>query len=88
MSDNFRTVYEWARSKDEAKAAAKSQAKRIERSKKQVDLSMPGRLDIVAGAFVTLQGFREGVDGRIKVMTVRHSLNRGGWITTILGEGS
>lgn len=88
MSDNFRSVYEWVRTEDEAKAAAKSKAKRIERSKKQVELSMPGRLDMVAGAFVTLSGFRDGVDGRIKIVAVRHSVSRSGWTTSITGEGA
>jgi phage protein D len=88
MSDNFRSVYEWVRTEDEAKAAAKAKAGRIERSKRRVELSMPGRLDIVAGAFVTLSGFREGVDGRIKVVTVKHSITRSGWLTSITGEGA
>ena len=58
MSDNFRSVYEWATTKDEAKAAAKSQAKRIERSKKSVEVTMPGTLAIVAGAVGAFIGYR------------------------------
>lgn len=84
--DNFRSVYEYAGSKEEAEAAAKSKAKRIERSKRQFELSMPGRLDMVAGSFVTLSGFRDGVDGRIKIVSVRHSVTRSGWTTSISGE--
>lgn len=88
MSDNFRTVYEWATTKDEAKAAAKSHAKRIERAKKSVEISMPGTLSIVAGAFVNLSGFRQGVSGRFKVVSVRHSVSRSGWTTSFTAEGS
>lgn len=88
MSDNFRTVYEWATTKDEAKAAAKSHAKRIERAKKSVEISMPGTLSVVAGSFVTLAGFRAGVSGRFKVVSVRHSVSRSGWTTSFTAEGS
>lgn len=88
MSDNFRSVYEWATTKDEAQAAAKSQAKRIERSKKSVEITMPGTLAVVAGSVVILSGFRDGVDGRFKAVSVRHSLSRSGWTTTISGEGA
>ena len=88
MSDNFRSVYEWATTKDEAKAAAKSQAKRIERSKKKLDATMPGTLSIVAGSVVNMAGFRDGVDGSFKIVSVRHSLSRSGWTTTLTGEGA
>jgi phage protein D len=88
MSDNFRTVYEWARTKDEAKAAAKSQAKRIERAKKAVELAMPGSLDMVAGAVVSLSGFRQGIDGKYKIVSVTHSVTRSGWTTRISAEGA
>lgn len=88
MSDNFRTVYEYARTKDEAKAAAKSQAKRIERAKRAVEITMPGTLSVVAGAIVNLSGFREGVAGRYKIVSVRHSLSRSGWFTSFSAEGA
>ena len=71
-----------------AKASAKASAKRIARSKRQVELTMPGRNDIVAGMVVTLAGFRNGVSGRWKIMTVRHTLSRSGWLTAITGEAA
>lgn len=86
--DNFREVYGWATTPDEAKAKAKTQAKRIERSKKQVELTMPGNSAIVAGMHVNLTNFRQGISGRYKVITVRHSLSRSGWTTSITGEGA
>ncbi len=88
MSDNFRSVYEWATTKDEAKAAAKSHAKRLERSKKRVSITMPGTLAIQAGAFVSLTGFRPGVSGRFKVVSVTQSLSRSGWTTRFEAEGA
>lgn len=87
-ADNFRSVYEYATTKDEAKAAAKSQAKRIERSKKSVTLTMPGTLDVIAGAFVNLSRFRDGVNSRYKVVSVRHSVTRSGWTTSLTCEGA
>jgi len=69
-----------------AKASAKSTAKRIARSKAGIDLTMPGRLDIVAGMHVTLEGFREGIAGKWKVVTVRHTISRNGWLTARTGE--
>lgn len=88
MSDNFRSVYEWVSTKDEAKSAAKSQAKRIERGKKKLEVTMPGTLAIPAGSVVNMSGFRNGVAGRFKITQVRHTLNRSGWTTTLSGEGA
>lgn len=88
MSDNFREVYGWATTKDEAKAAAKTTAKRIERAKASIDLTMPGRIDIVAGMHVTLVGFRDGVSGKWKIISVRHTVSRNGWLTAISGEAA
>ncbi len=88
MSDNFREVYGYVTTMDEAKAAAKTQAKRIERSKKAVEITMPGNTAIVAGMHVNLAGFRSGISGRYKVVTVRHSVSRSGFTTTITGEAA
>lgn len=88
MSDNFREVYGWARTPDEAKAAAKTTAKRIERAKATVDLTMPGRIDLVSGMHITLTGFRDGINGKWKVVTVRHTISRNGWLTAITGESA
>jgi phage protein D len=86
--DNFREVYGWVRTQDEAKASAKSAAKRIQSSKASVDITMPGRIDIVAGMHITLTGFRDGVNGKWKAVTVRHTISRSGWLTAITGEAA
>lgn len=88
MADNFREVYGWVRTADEAKAAAKTTAKRIERSKASIDITMPGRIDVVAGMHITLAGFRDGVSGKWKVISVRHTISRSGWLTAISGEAA
>lgn len=73
---------------ESAKQSAKSTAKRVARSKRQVELSMPGRIDAVAGMHITLVGFRQGISGKWKVIEVRHTLSRSGWITAIKGEAA
>ncbi len=88
MSENFREVYGWARTMDEGKAKAKNAAKRIGYSKRVLEVTMPGNTAIVAGMHVTMQGFRDGINGRFKVKTVRHTLSRAGFTTTITGEAA
>ena len=88
MSDNFREIYAFARSKTEAETAAKSAAKRIEREKASLDLTMPGRIEIIAGMHLNLAGFRTGIAGRWKVVTVRHTVSRSGWLTNIEAEAA
>lgn len=77
-----------AANEDEAKAQAKTAASRIGRSTRQFDLSLPGRLDIVAGGKVSLSGFRDGVNGEWLVKDVKHRLDSSGWSMTVSGEGS
>ena len=86
--ENFRAHYAYVTTPDEAKVAAQSQAKRIERSKKGVEITLPGTTGIVAGAILNLSGFRQGLSGRYKVVAVKHSLSRSGWTTTISGTGA
>lgn len=75
-------------SPEEAKATAKSQATRIERSKKAATLNLPGRADIVAGAVVVTSQFRTEINGRFKVVEVKHTVNRSGWTTSLNCEGA
>jgi phage protein D len=77
-----------AADEDEAKAQAKTAAKRIARSSRSFDISLPGRLDIVAGGKVSLSGFRDGVNGEWLVKDVKHRLDSSGWSMTVSGEGS
>lgn len=71
-----------------AKETAKTTAKRISRSKKQITLTMPGNPLVVAGMHINLSLFRAGISGRYKAISVRHSLSRSGFTTTITGEGA
>lgn len=77
-----------AATEEEAKAVAKTTAKRIARITRKMSLSLPGRLDIVAGGKVTLTGFREGVNGEWLVKSVRHRIDSSGWSMSVEGEGS
>lgn len=77
-----------ASSEPEAKAQAKTISKRIARSTRSLELSLPGRLDIVAGGKVTLAAFREGVNGKWLVKTVQHRLDSRGWSMRVSGEGA
>lgn len=77
-----------AASEPEAKAVAKTTAKRIARATRSFEIALPGRLDIVAGGKITLSGFREGVNGQWLVKSVRHRLDAGGWSMTVSGEGA
>jgi phage protein D len=77
-----------ASSEEEAKAQAKTAAERIGRSTRQFELTLPGRLDIVAGGKVSLGGFRDGVNGEWLVKEVRHRMDSQGWSMSVSGEGS
>ena len=72
----------------QAKAQAKTVAKRIARSSRSFEISLPGRLDIVAGGKVSLSGFREGVNGEWLVKSIRHRIDSRGWSMTASGEGA
>jgi uncharacterized protein len=72
----------------EATAIATTTAKRIARSTRNFEITLPGRLDIVAGGKVNLTGFREGVNGEWLVKQVRHRIDPNGWSMTVSGEGA
>lgn len=71
-----------------AKQTTKATAKRIARAKKSCELSMPGNVSLVAGMHVNLAGFRDGNSGKYKLLTVRHSITRSGWTTSVTAEGA
>lgn len=77
-----------AASEPEAKAIAKTTAKRIARATRSFEITLPGRLDIVAGGKINLTGFREGVNGNWLMKNVRHRIDSGGWSMTVSGEGA
>ena len=85
---NFREHYGWVTTPEEGKAAAKTTARRIERSKKRVEISMPGTLEIVSGMVINLADFRPQISGRYKVLVVRQSVSRSAWTTSITCEGA
>jgi phage protein D len=74
--------------KETTKQTVKSTAKRIARSKKQCTLTLLGNISLVAGMHVNLTGFRQGNSGRYKVLTVRQSVSRSGWTTSLTCEGA
>lgn len=77
-----------AASEEDAKAQAKTAAKRIGSKTRTFEIELPGRLDIVAGGKVNLQGLRDGMDGEWLVKEVRHRLDDNGWSMTASGEGA
>ncbi len=88
LDENTFTPSTVASSEEEAKAIAKTTAKRIARATRSFELTLPGRLDIVAGGKVNLTGFREGVNGEWLVKNVRHRIDSGGWSMSVSGEGA
>lgn len=71
----------------DAEKAAKTTAKRIARASRKIELSLPGRLDIVAGGKVTLSGIRDGANGSWLVKSITHRIDSGGWSMSVSGEG-
>jgi hypothetical protein len=76
-----------AASEPEAKAIAKTTAKRIARATRSFSISLPGRLGIIAGGKITLAGFRNGVNGQWLVKNVSNRIDSQGWAMTVSGEG-
>ena len=70
-------------SKGGASAAAKATANRARRAEFTLNLSLPGRPDIVAERTLRAQGIKEGVDGLWTVDSVVHNLSRSGWDTAL-----
>lgn len=72
--------------KEMALAAARSELDRRERRKVTVSVTLPGRTDLVAEGRVILAGFRDGVDGEWSITRAEHSMDGGGYVTTIEAE--
>lgn len=71
-----------------ARAAAQAEADRRRRRGGTLSLTMPGRTDLVAEARLVLAGFREGVDGQWVITRAEHSLDDGGYSTSVEAERS
>lgn len=71
----------------EAKAAAKAKAKKLKRDTITASCGVVGDPTIKAGADLTFQGVRTGVDGKkFVIKTVRHSFSKSGFTSNIDAE--
>lgn len=71
---------------DDAGYAAASEARRLEAASGRLTLDLIGRADLAAEGFLTLAGFRDGIDGVWKILSVEHELTPSGFRTTVEGE--
>lgn len=69
-----------------ALAAARADLQRRERGMKTISLTMPGNYDLVAEGVLVTAGFRPGLDQDWLIRRVEHSLDAGGWVSTVEGE--
>lgn len=69
-----------------ALSAARSELDRRERRKVTVSVTLPGRTDLVAEGRLILSGFRDGVDGQWSITRAEHSMDNGGYSTTVEAE--
>lgn len=71
-------------SASEAMTAADNHMILHERGEFEADLTLPGDPNLVAGAEITLLGFKpENINGRYLAKTVSHSITKSGWTTGI-----
>lgn len=67
----------------EAQKAADSRLQSLRAGEVRISLQMPGRPDVNAEGLVTLQEFREYVDGTWNVKSITHDLGSNGYVTTV-----
>lgn len=67
----------------EAQKAADSRLQSLRAGEVRISLQMPGRPEVNAEGLVTLQEFREYVDGTWNVKSITHDLGSGGYVTTV-----
>jgi uncharacterized protein len=73
--------------KEMAVAAAKAEAAKRDRKKSTLTITIPGRPDVAAESPLTLEGFRDGVDGEWIVTRVTHRLDKsGGYVCDLEAE--
>lgn len=70
----------------EARRAADAKLKAFQRGKASLDLTLPGRPDLIAEGKVALTGFRPGVDGLWLVTRVEHALSGAGYTCSVTAE--
>lgn len=71
------------RDEDEAKKAAESRLQSLKAGEVRISLKMPGRPEINADGEITLQRFREYVDGKWVIKQVTHELSGSGLSTSV-----
>lgn len=64
--------------REDAEAAAKSKLEELNRRTLSASLSLPGDSALVAEASLTLEGFRDGVDGDYTITRVEHRFTKSG----------
>ena len=69
--------------KDEAKIAAKSKLKELNRGTTEISLSIVGHPEVTAGGAIVLMGLRSEVNGRWLVKSVTHTLDGSGYQTSL-----
>jgi phage protein D len=67
----------------EAQKAADSRLQSLRAGEVRISLQLPGRPDVNAEGLVTLQSFRDLVDGTWNVKSVTHDLGSSGYTTTV-----
>ena len=67
----------------EAQKAADSRLQSLRAGEVRISLQLPGRPDVNAEGLVTLQSFRDLVDGTWNVKSITHDLGSSGYTTTI-----
>jgi phage protein D len=70
----------------EATEAANSEARRLKTTSKKLTLNLIGEPRLSAEGKLTMEGFRDGVDGEWKIKTVTHEYSTSGLTTTVDGE--
>lgn len=68
---------------DEAKVAAKSKLKELNRSTEEVSLTIVGHPEVTAGGSLVLMGLRSEVNGKWLVKSVTHTLNNSGYQSSL-----
>jgi len=71
---------------DQARAQATGTAEAAGRGGKTIRLDLPGRPTLIAGGDIVLSGFGDGADGTWAVKSVSHTLDGGGYRTSVEAE--
>jgi phage protein D len=71
------------RSEEEAKKAAASKLQSLNAGEVRISLQMPGKPQVTAEGLVTLQGFRQYVNGTWNIKSVTHDLSSSGYSTSV-----